>query len=493
MNQSKIIRVLKFVRDRPNQRMPFLISVTILLFTFFNCNAVVSQSNLEAKITVHLKSNERLFFTYYDDLFRDQMIIFSNPSNSDTSISKKIFLTNPLVLTWQFMISQSHQKTRYSFLVKPNDDIHIGTSFPNIYPISNVVFLVDSTDTFFTTNYFPAKSRNRLDNVGREKQNEQFLADLERGYNAALRKTNKEFELKQIDSVVFENKKWLTISHFYEAIFSATDEFYPNNKMLKTKISAERKNINAFINQKPPVSYGLIRTLMGVRKNDFENTGNTTADYWGMYNDVIKNHNTSYKMPLMLYMLTTPSHQNDNEFPEALNAFNRLFPDKKYLTDSILNAKSPIMDSESNDVFTTMDDIQHKWKDIININSDKVVIVDVWASWCAPCRALFPAFDSVKSILDKVDYQFVSINIDGEKNDWKIVSEIEKRFLANNNFYLENAHQSYFVKALRIESIPRIVVLKNGKVLNSDFYTPTDKSFVEQLKLYKMDKNVPVK
>lgn len=467
----------------------FLFPLMILLCSCFNHNAANSDQVSEAtdsaaRITVQLKSNERLFFAYYDDLFRDQMIIFSNPSNKDTAITKKIFLTSPAILSWQFLITESGKKRKYSFLVKPNDDLHFGTLFPNIYPINNFVFLTDSTDVFFTTNYFPSRSGNKLDSIGKEKLNEQFLANLEKGYNAALDKIGKEFKSGRFDTAVFENKKRLIRSHFYGEIFTVAESVSPNNKTLKAKIAAERNNINAFIKQKPPVTWDLITTLKGIKEIDFKNTRSNSADYWEMYNAILKDQDTSYRMPLLLYMLSAPIPQNDDEFSGALNAFNTLFPDKKYLTDSILNAKTPIINSENNDSFVTMDGTQHKWKDLININSDKIVIVDVWASWCAPCRALFPAFDSVKKILNKESYRFVSINIDESKSDWEVVSKNEKQFLPENNFYLEKASQSYFIKTFRIQSIPRIIVLKNGKVLNSDFYVPIEESFVRQLKSY---------
>lgn len=462
----------------------YIISIVIFLCSFFGCKAENPIVGSEAKITVQLKSKEQIGFTYWDDHFNPQMIKFSNPSDHDTSITKKIFLKNPVIFTWQFLITKSDKKTRYSFLVKPNDDLHIGTSFPNIYPINDFAFLVDSTDIFFTTNYYSTLTGNKPNDNEREKRNKIFLDNLEKGYNDVLEKISRDYKLGHFDTSILKNKRWLAASEYYGILFTVTEETSPFNKVLKAKITADRKNIDALIEQKPPATWSLIRTLMGIREIDIKRTGTKSANFWEMYYSVIKEPNAGFKMPLLLYMLNTPLRQNDIEFTEALRAFNELYPDKKNLTDSILLAKTPILNSESSDSFLAIDGEPYKWKDIINVNSGKIVVVDVWASWCVPCRALFPAFDSVKTILGNEAFHFVTINIDEEKSDWEIVSKSEKHFLKQNNFYLVKAQQSYFVKALKIESIPRIIVLKNGKVLNADFYPPTDKSFVKQLRLY---------
>lgn len=49
------------------------------------------------------------------------------------------------------------------------------------------------------------------------------------------------------------------------------------------------------------------------------------------------------------------------------------------------------------------------------IKSDKPVVVDVYATWCGPCKQMAPLFEEAsKELADK--YKFVKLNIDEERD-----------------------------------------------------------------------------
>lgn len=48
----------------------------------------------------------------------------------------------------------------------------------------------------------------------------------------------------------------------------------------------------------------------------------------------------------------------------------------------------------------------------------KYVLLDFWASWCAPCRASFPRIREVYSLLKDKDFIIVNISIDRNKDAW---------------------------------------------------------------------------
>jgi thiol-disulfide isomerase/thioredoxin len=44
--------------------------------------------------------------------------------------------------------------------------------------------------------------------------------------------------------------------------------------------------------------------------------------------------------------------------------------------------------------------------------SGKVVLLNIWATWCVPCREEMPAFDALQTALGGEDFQVVAVNID---------------------------------------------------------------------------------
>ncbi len=96
----------------------------------------------------------------------------------------------------------------------------------------------------------------------------------------------------------------------------------------------------------------------------------------------------------------------------------------------------------------------------------KVTVIDVWATWCGPCKSLSPAYHKLADELgDKVN--FISLSIDDDIEAWKadIVSEKSKsRELRINRPDM---------KEYNLVSVPRFMVLDaEGNFIDSKAPTP---------------------
>jgi thiol-disulfide isomerase/thioredoxin len=47
----------------------------------------------------------------------------------------------------------------------------------------------------------------------------------------------------------------------------------------------------------------------------------------------------------------------------------------------------------------------------------RVALINVWASWCTPCRREMPALDSLQQVLRGETFQFIALNADAQRAD----------------------------------------------------------------------------
>ena len=107
----------------------------------------------------------------------------------------------------------------------------------------------------------------------------------------------------------------------------------------------------------------------------------------------------------------------------------------------------------------------------------KVVVMDVWAMWCAPCLSEKPFFQKVEeSFKDRDDIVFIGISHDGLAK-----KEVWKQFVAKKGWknieLLANYNES-IGKYYKIEGIPRFMIFdRDGKIVTVDAPRPSNPEF----------------
>ena len=136
------------------------------------------------------------------------------------------------------------------------------------------------------------------------------------------------------------------------------------------------------------------------------------------------------------------------------------------------NTKSPGFDFEN-----------HKGgKTSLESLKGKYVYIDVWATWCGPCRAEIPFLKEIEAKYHGKNIEFVSISADVEKDHEKWKNFVTEKQLGGIQLYADKNWESDFLKAFGITSIPRFILIDpNGIVVDADAARPSSPKLKEQL------------
>jgi thiol-disulfide isomerase/thioredoxin len=109
-------------------------------------------------------------------------------------------------------------------------------------------------------------------------------------------------------------------------------------------------------------------------------------------------------------------------------------------------------------------DIEGKQLSLKDYKGEKYVLIDFWASWCAPCREELPYIKELYKKYSKEGFEVISINQDKNLEDWKKAILKEKIESWRHFSTLEN--NDSILKDYFVNGIPhKILIDKNGKII----------------------------
>ena len=112
----------------------------------------------------------------------------------------------------------------------------------------------------------------------------------------------------------------------------------------------------------------------------------------------------------------------------------------------------------------------------------KYVYIDVWATWCGPCRAEIPSLKKVEEKYHGKNIEFVSISVDVDKDHEKWKNFVQEKQLGGTQLFADKNWLSDFIKTFNINSIPRFILIDpKGNVVDADAARPSDPRLEQQL------------
>ncbi|TCD03509.1 TlpA family protein disulfide reductase [Pedobacter psychroterrae] len=104
----------------------------------------------------------------------------------------------------------------------------------------------------------------------------------------------------------------------------------------------------------------------------------------------------------------------------------------------------------------------------------KVVLVDVWATWCGPCKAEIPHLKKLEKEMEGKDVEIISLSTDALKDKEKWLKMIKDENLGGTQLFAGGPGNE-FSQYYKVNSIPRFLVFdQKGKIVSVDSPRPSN-------------------
>ena len=128
-------------------------------------------------------------------------------------------------------------------------------------------------------------------------------------------------------------------------------------------------------------------------------------------------------------------------------------------------------------------------KSSLNDYRGKFVYIDVWATWCGPCKAEIPSLKKLESQYKTKNIEFISISVDDARRSgsmeiahtaWKTM--VKDKQLTGTQLFTGNGWKTDFIQDFKINAIPRFLLIDpKGDIINADAPRPSSKRLIELL------------
>lgn len=177
-------------------------------------------------------------------------------------------------------------------------------------------------------------------------------------------------------------------------------------------------------------------------------------------NNIIKMKEKYADDAVAIYKKTNPNRENLEEISVIYTNLKKI--QKGQPSPMFVNYKTP------NDINVSLSDFKGKY-----------VYIDVWATWCGPCKKEIPYLKKVEEQFHSKNIEFISISVDVEKQrqNWKqMVSDLK---LSGVQIMADKDFKSDFISSYNIASIPRFLLIDpNGNIISSNAPRPSDPKLI---------------
>jgi thiol-disulfide isomerase/thioredoxin len=103
--------------------------------------------------------------------------------------------------------------------------------------------------------------------------------------------------------------------------------------------------------------------------------------------------------------------------------------------------------------------------DLLKNKSDKLLLVNFWATWCGPCIIEYPEFVTIQRMYGARDFQFVSVSMDNPEQSEKALKFLKGKASALPNYIMDTDDKYEIIKVVGGDwdgSLPITLLIEPG-------------------------------
>lgn len=120
------------------------------------------------------------------------------------------------------------------------------------------------------------------------------------------------------------------------------------------------------------------------------------------------------------------------------------------------------------------------WEKLKEKHKGEVLFIDLWATYCGPCREEIPHAIKLQEYYKSKHIVFVNICMSSDKIAWK--NAIDKQHIAGENYFLNIAQTQLLSNKLNLRGYPTYLIMdKNGCLVDKDAPRPSSGTEIKSI------------
>ncbi len=115
----------------------------------------------------------------------------------------------------------------------------------------------------------------------------------------------------------------------------------------------------------------------------------------------------------------------------------------------------------------TLKNLAGKSVSLKDFRGEKVVVLDFWASWCAPCLRAIPELNRIRKDYDEKDVQVLGVNV---RERPAAVLSVKKKYMVKYPILLDL--NGSVAKEYRVRGIPNLILVDKDGVVQYNGHSP---------------------